>query len=407
MGEILEVFIGWWAYATRWPVLLQVLAIYGPAVVLLIIGMAWPKMPLLKRRTQLSVALPVVAVSVMAVTGAPTGLAVLLGLMSLCWLIIDWLRHWLESRVNIAILSKIDTEIIRPLFLVGAIFILVSKVSNLNQLGAIPLAQWSDSTLTVGQITSIILALYIFTAGSFPLSYFLAFIFGRLLSVSDGGRRALALILRYIIIGVGIVWALEVSGINNTAIFAVAGGFSVGLGFGVKEVFANLISGIWLLLEGSVRPGEVLYIESDPCEVRRLGLRASLLWRERDNTELLIPNQIFLTTTTTTFTGSDGMRRCQVDIGVGYEHPPFMVMPLLVKAAEDVAEVLVEPEPIALVLDYGDYSIKYAVRFWIANPMKGTRISSAVRLSIWRHFQHNKIELPLPQLVLHGEPGSE
>jgi small-conductance mechanosensitive channel len=82
------------------------------------------------------------------------------------------------------------------------------------------------------------------------------------------------------------------------------------------------------------------------------------------------------------------------------------VMPLLVRAAEDVAEVLAEPAPAALLLDYGDSAIKYALRFWIASPMKGTRISSNVRLSIWHHLQTNGIELPLPQLMLHGDLSS-
>ena len=404
MREILEVVGGWWAYASRWPVLLQVLVVFGPAIGLLIIRKAWPQAWLLKRRTELTVVLPLIAVTAMALFGAPTGLAIFLGLIGLLWLVIHWLRWWLEARVDIAILSKVDTEIVRPLLLIATAFILVSKVGNLNQLAVIPLFEWFGSALTIGQLVTAVVALYLFIVGSLPLSMLLAFGLGRLLSLSEGGRRALALILRYTVVGVGIVWALDFTGFNRTAILTVAGGLSVGLGFGVKEVFANFISGIWLLLEGSVRPGEVLFIDNDACEVRKLGLRAALLWRERDNAELLIPNQIFLTTTATTFTGSDGMRRCQVDVSAGYEHPPLHVMPLLVQAAEDVAEVLAEPAPVPLILDYGDSSIKYALRFWIAAPMKGTRISSNVRLSIWRHLKQNGIELPLPRLVLHGDP---
>jgi hypothetical protein len=101
---------------------------------------------------------------------------------------------------------------------------------------------------------------------------------------------------------------------------------------------------------------------------------------ERDNAQLLISNPIFLTTTATTFTGSDGMRRHQVDVSIGREHPPMHTMPLLMRAAEDAAEVFTKPAPAALLLDYGDSAIKYAVRLWIASPMKGTRISSNARL---------------------------
>jgi small-conductance mechanosensitive channel len=403
MSELVEVFAGWWGYATRWPVILQVLVIFGPAILFLAIRKAFPQARILKRRTELSVVFPLIAVVAMALFGAPTGLAIFLGLICLFWLVIDWLRHWLEGRIDSDLLSKIDTEIARPLLLIATSFALVSKVSNINQLAVIPLFEWFGSALTIGQVITALVALYLFIVGSLPLSVLLAVVLGRLLSLSEGGRRALTLILRYIIVGVGIVWALDFTGLNRTAILAIAGGLSVGLGFGVKEVFANFISGIWLLLEGSVRPGEVLYVDNDPCEVRKLGLRAALLWRERDNAELLIPNQTFLTMTTTTFTGSDAMRRCQVEVAVAYDHSPISVMPLLIQAAEDVTEVLAEPAPVPLILDYGDSTIKYAVRFWIATPMKGTRISSNVRLSIWHQFQQNEIELPLPQLVLHGD----
>ena len=114
MREILEVVGGWWAYASRWPVLLQFLVIFGPAIGLLIIRKAWPQAWLLKRRTELSVVLPLIAVTAMALFGAPTGLAIFLGLIGLLWLVVHWLRWWLEARVDIAILSKVDTEIVRP-----------------------------------------------------------------------------------------------------------------------------------------------------------------------------------------------------------------------------------------------------------------------------------------------------
>ena len=108
-----------------------------------------------------------------------------------------------------------------------------------------------------------------------------------------------------------------------------------------------------------MRPGEVLYIDGDHCEVRRLGLRAALLWRDRDNTELLVPNQIFLTTATTTFTGTDGMRRCQVEVSAAYRHRPQKVMALMVQT------------------------------------------TAAVREAIWEAFHAHAIEIPYTQVVLH------
>jgi small-conductance mechanosensitive channel len=268
-------------------------------------------------------------------------------------------------------------------------------------LAVIPIGTWFGSTVTVGQVFLSLLVIVLLFVGSRPPSHGLAWILQRLLGGGDSGRRALALLIQYSIIATGIVWTLDQIGFNRTAILAVAGGLSVGLGFGIKEVFSNFISGLWLLFEGSVRPGDILYIEGDPCEVRSLGLRAAVLWRDRDNAELVIPNQTFFTTTTTTYTGTDRLRRTQVQVGAAYHHDPASVVDLLEDTARGVPGVLSDPPPRGLVLGYGDSAINYELRFWIANPMQNVSISSAVRRAVWQAFQRQGIEIPFPQHVLH------
>ena len=207
------------------------------------------------------------------------------------------------------------------------------------------------------------------------------------------------LMLRYAVVGIGLVAVAVDLGLNTTALIAVAGGLSVGLGFGIKEVFSNFVSGIWLLFEGSVRPGEVLMLDGDPCEVRKLGLRATLLWRDRDNAELLIPNQTFFTEAATTYTASDRMRRSQVMVGAAYHHDPVAVIALLEATALAVPQVLAKPAPKALLQSYGDSAINYALRFWIANPMDNVGICSEVNQAIWHAFKRQNIEIPFPQQV--------
>jgi potassium efflux system protein len=190
-------------------------------------------------------------------------------------------------------------------------------------------------------------------------------------------------------------------GLNTSAIAAIAGGLSVGIGFGIKEVFSNFISGLWLLFEGSVRPGSVLFIDGDPCEVRSLGLRAAVLWRDRDNAELVIPNQTFFTATTTTYTGSDRLRRSEMQIGVAYRHDPVKVIALLEEVARATAGVLGEPGPRAFLLGYGDSAINYSLRYWIDNPLGNVSIKSAVSQAVWHAFAAQGIEIPFPQRVVH------
>ena len=167
----------------------------------------------------------------------------------------------------------------------------------------------------------------------------------RLMGMTAANRKVFELILRYLLIGLGVLWLGNQIGLNGTAVAAIAGGLSVGLGFGIKEVFSNFVSGIWLLFEGSVRPGEILLFQGDPVEVRRLGLRAATLWRNRDNVELVVPNQIFFTDTTTTYTGTDSTRRSEVLVGAAYRHDPDQVIALLEQVANANSRVLAQPAP--------------------------------------------------------------
>jgi len=161
------------------------------------------------------------------------------------------------------------------------------------------------------------------------------------------------------------------------------------------------VSGLWLLFEGSVRPGDVLVVDGDVCQVRKLGLRATTLWRDGDNAELVVPNQTFFTATATTYTGSDDRRRGQVLIGTDYRHDPEEVIGLLEGIAREHPRVLADPPPRAFLLNYGDSSIDFALRYWIADPMTNLSIGSEIRRRIWHVFKQHGIEIPFPQRVLH------
>ncbi len=402
MSELWNLTTGWVGYLQRGPVLLQLLVAILPVMAISAASRVLPRQARFRRQHRLwSLALVALGCLLLIALGQRSGLAIYLGSVYAWWVGIHGLRCRLEPLVDPHLLQQIDSGLVRPIFVVVAGLILVDKVDNLEDVAVVPLGSWFGASVNVGQVGSALVILYLLITGSGPLAVLLARLLGRLLNLTEGSCRGLALMIRYLVVALGLVWALDRTGFDRTAILAIAGGLSVGLGFGIKEVFSNFISGLWLLFEGSVRPGEVLYIDGDHCEVRRLGLRAALLWRDRDNTELLIPNQIFLTTTTTTFTGSDGMRRCQVEVSAAYRHRPREVMELMVQTAAAVPKVLPKPGPVGLILRYGDSAVGYAVRFWIANPMEATAVSSAVREAIWEAFQANAIEIPYTQVVLH------
>ncbi|MCS5690862.1 mechanosensitive ion channel [Cyanobium sp. FGCU-6] len=390
---------GWGGYLLRPTVLIQVLI-----VALVLAAEAQLRRHARPDRRQallrpLSLLLLALLTALLALAGRPWGLAAFLSWALAGWSALRLLHRALAHVIEPDSLKLIDSRLLRPMYLVVVALALIDRFDNLQDLALVPLGSWFGSRVNLGQLFGATVTVYLLAMGTGPPAQGVAWLAQRFLHISDGSRRALALMLRYLAVGLGVVWALDHIGVNGTALLAVAGGLSVGLGFGIKEVFSNFISGLWLLFEGSVRPGEVLFVEGDPCEVRSLGLRAAVLWRDRDNAELVVPNQTFFTAATTTYTGTDRLRRSQVLVGAAYRHDPAIVISLLEATAAACPRVLAAPSPRGLLLSYGDSAIQYALRFWIADPMDNVSICSEVQVAVWQAFRQHDIEIPFPQQV--------
>ncbi|MEB3323020.1 MAG: mechanosensitive ion channel domain-containing protein [Synechococcaceae cyanobacterium] len=401
MNELLREMAGWTGYLERPAVVLQLLVVLGA---LLLYGLAGRSGLLLpwkaeRRRLVLLATLGLVTAT-LAVLGQPWRLVLVLLVLIAGWFGLGVLRQALSRILPAQQLQQLDTGLLRPLFLLAGLLVLIDQLDNPQELGLISLGEWFGAEVTLGNALASLVVIYLLAVGAGPPAQALAWLVQRLIGTSEPARRAMALVFRYLAVAIGVLWTLDQIGFNRTAILAVAGGLSVGLGFGVKEVFSNFISGLWLLFEGSVRPGDVLFIDGDPCEVRSSGLRAAVLWRDRDNAELVIPNQSFFTDTTVTYTGSDRLRRSQILVGAHYRHDPAGVIALLEATARSHPRVLGAPPPKALLLSYGDSSINYALRFWIPDPMMNVSICSEVQVAVWQAFKAHGIEIPFPQRVL-------
>ena len=400
MRELLLEILGWLGYLERPTVLLQL-----TVVLVVMIGTHQARLCKLLLRwpaalcTPLGLSLIALSSWVLAALGLPYGLALLLGILWLGWYGLHLLNHLLKRWLPEERVHQLNSRLLRPAYLLVAALALISEVDSLNDLAVAPLGEVSGVTISAGKLFQALLVIYLVLVGCGPPAVGLAWLMQRAVGMSEGSRKAMELMLRYAVVGIGLVAVAVDLGLNTTALIAVAGGLSVGLGFGIKEVFSNFVSGIWLLFEGSVRPGEVRMLDGDPCEVRKLGLRATLLWRDRDNAELLIPNQTFFTEAATTYTASDRMRHSQVMVGAAYHHDPVAVIALLEATALAVPQVLAKPAPKALLQSYGDSAINYALRFWIANPMDNVGICSEVNQAIWHAFKRQNIEIPFPQQV--------
>ena len=404
MNNFLYLLSGWFGVFTRGSVLIQ-LVVLAAVMLLYRSSLLRLRLPRSSWKRLALLAAPIVLFQLFAVVlssyGQPEGLVVLAVNLLLIWAGLTALRLLLRRIQPVQEVEGYWHRAVLPFFLVLALVAFVDSIEGFQMVSAIPLLQMFGQTFTVGSLVMLVLFPYFLVVLS-ELPVFLAGeALARLAGMEPGNRKAFELLLRYGLIGIGLLWLANQIGLNSTAVAAIAGGLSVGLGFGVKEVFSNFISGIWLLFERSVRPGDILVYEGDPCEVRSLGLRAATLWRDSDNAELLVPNQNFFTATTITYSGSDSLRRSNVIFSAHYRHEPELVVQLILESVARVPRALKTPPPVARICSYAESSIDYMVLYWIDAPMDNGSIAGEVRRAVWHTFHEQGIEFPYPQRVVH------
>jgi len=315
----------------------------------------------------------------------------------LLWRALVPVKNFLKEKHPKWPVEEIDQTILRPAVLVIIILTFFQMLGSREALAMIPIGTVFGVVLTIGKLfTALLLSYAVVTLSRQPAGLLSGF-FTQFFGLSNQSRTALEVILQYSFIGFGIVIVANYLGINGTAMVTIAGGLSVGIGFGLKEIISNFISSIWMLFEGTVRPGEILMINGDPCTVRKLGLRATQLKRGRDGAELLIPNQTFFTQEAASFTAQETSRRGAVDVGAAYHHEPGKVIEILVELAKEHEKVLPYPAPAAFTTGFGDSSINYKVLFWVRNPLEAFQVESDLRQVIWSRFEENEIGIPFPQ----------
>jgi small-conductance mechanosensitive channel len=186
-------------------------------------------------------------------------------------------------------------------------------------------------------------------------------------------------------------------GIDLTAFAVFSGAIGVGVGFGLQKIVSNFVSGIILLLERSIKPGDIIEVGSTFGSVASLGARYASV-RGLDGKEYLIPNENLITNQVVNWSYSSPLVRLEVEFGVAYESDLHVVRGLAVAATRAVERVLSAPEPRCHVCGFGDSSINFVLRFWLSDPANGVvNLKGDVFLALWETFRDNEIELPFPQ----------
>lgn len=200
--------------------------------------------------------------------------------------------------------------------------------------------------------------------------------------------------------------AIDILGVDLTALAVFSGAMGLAIGFGLQKTFGNLIAGIILLMDRSIKPGDVIAITDQAGnetfgQIRKIGIRAVSI-TTRDQREYLIPNENLMINQVENWSYSSREVRMQVPVGISYQCDIKRAEELMLEAAASCKRVLKKPAPSVWLNEYGDSSVNFMIHCWIVDPEEGIgNVRSEVLKKLWDLFQENGIEIPFPQRDLN------
>lgn len=201
--------------------------------------------------------------------------------------------------------------------------------------------------------------------------------------------------------GAAILIGLKTVGFDLSNLAILTGAIGLGLGFGLQKIVSNLVSGVIILLDKSIKPGDVISLGDTFGWITDLGARYASI-TTRDGREYLVPNEDFITSQVINWTHSSDFVRLDIHFGVSYDSNPHDVKRIATEAPSTVARVVENPAPVCHIINFGDSSIDFKLRFWIKDPTKGlTNIRGNVYLALWDALKANNIEIPYPRRDVH------
>ncbi len=220
------------------------------------------------------------------------------------------------------------------------------------------------------------------------------------LPLDAGARYAASSVTRYVIVVAGIVLSLRLIGIGWSSVQWLVAAMTVGLGFGLQEIFANFVSGIILLFERPARVGDTVTIGSITGTITRIRIRATTVL-DWDNKELIVPNKEFVTGNLVNWTLTNPTLRLIIQVGVAYGSDTRLTTELLYRVARENADVLDEPAPIVVFAEFGDSSLNFELRLFVSDLSTYRRLRHDLHIAIDDAFRKHGIEIAFPQCDLH------
>jgi len=228
----------------------------------------------------------------------------------------------------------------------------------------------------------------------------------RRLKLEPGGGYAMTTVCRYLLTGGGVVAAASLLGITWDSVQWLAAAVSVGLGFGLQEIFANFVSGLIILFERPIRVGDIITVGGIEGVVTRIQTRATTI-RDRDRRELLVPNKEFITGQLVNWTLSDPISRLILPVGIAYGSDTELAQRTLVQVAASHSMVLDNPAPNVVFRNFGDSTLEYELRVFIPDRDFWPVVTHELNTAIHAAFAEKGIEIAFPQRDLHFRDGTD
>ena len=215
-----------------------------------------------------------------------------------------------------------------------------------------------------------------------------------------GQQFAYYQLAKYVIVVVAVVSILKTFKVDLSILIIGSSAVLVALALGLQHLFNDLVSGFFLLFEGTIRVGDIIEVDGMVCRVQEIGIRTSKV-KKRDGISLVIPNGKIISNSVINWTTDSSITRFTVDVGVAYGSDVQKVRDVLLECASRHNEVVKSPKPICRFIAFGDSSLNFELLFWSKNRFRIEDVQSDLRFMINSEFSKNNIRIPFPQRDIH------
>jgi small-conductance mechanosensitive channel len=302
----------------------------------------------------------------------------------------SWMQHW-ENRVTLLIWFAIAAEFLGWLDPI---------IATLDSVGVVA----GKSRITVWSILKLLFTLTLFVLVAAWISRWVERRLKKLGNLAPSTRIGIAKFANAFLIALSILMGLNAAGVDLTALTVLTGAIGLGLGFGLQSIAANFVSGFVLLMDRSIKPGDVISLSGQSgTSTENFGWVQELrgryvVVRDRDGVEMLVPNQQLISNAVINWSYTDPRIRLKLPIRVSYGDDPELALQILLAACEGQRRILRDPLPVSRLMHFGDSGIELELRFWISDPQDGVNnVRSDVNRAIWRLFKEHRITIPVAQ----------